>query len=113
MTLGDRKSQREEARYQVSFEAGHRTMLPGALVLLSEGEYSSYAVKALFRVYKPIVEHETLAIYHTVFPDRRGYNFYGSELTQWLESEGYVRRQAYLEWHITRQYGQETMTLKV
>lgn len=97
----------------ISFADGRRTINPGAMVLLSEGEYSSYSVKGLFCVLKPIEESITIAAYKQAHPDQCGYDFYGSDLTLWLEAEDYVERQWYIEWHIEKKYQCEKMTIEL
>ena len=98
----------------IDFRDGIRTILPGALVLLSEGAYSGYAVKALFRVLKPIEALGTISAYKHANPCTDGYyDFYTSDLTLWLEKEGYIQRECYLDWHITKQCRSEKMTLEI
>ena len=98
----------------IDFRDGMRTILPGALVLLSEGAYSNYAVKALFRALKPIEALGILSAYKQTNPCTDGYyDFYTSDLTLWLEKEGYIQRECYLDWHITKQCRSEKMTLEI
>lgn len=82
----------------LSFQDGVRTIMPGSLVLLSEGQWSDYAVRALYRCRKPI-QDGIMERYVGEHPAQRGYNWESEAFTAWLVAQGYVERESYVEWH--------------
>lgn len=103
----------DDAGLFLGFDNGVRCILPGALVVLSTGKHGDYAIQSLFKVLKPMRERETLAAFQEAYPDQIGDAWYGQDFATWLEREGYVIRESYLEWHWDNDHDDVTATIGV
>ena len=96
----------------LSLKEGKVAIEPGATIILSTGDWSSYAVKGVYRVMRPMYDG-IVADYLGTHPGQNGYEFEASDMTAWLVGEGYVERVSYLELHFATTYQQLKATVEI
>lgn len=82
----------------INYPDGVRTINVGALVLLSEGQYSDYAVRVIYRVVTQIPDG-VMPGYLERSPQHGGYRWDARHFTEYLVQQGYVERVSSVEWH--------------